>query len=87
MIRNQQVCRKYGAKLLINIHDELVYELPDDKVEGFVAESRAVCGESPQPDWNVPIKMEFKTGKSFGTLGMCRSGNSFGVELKVWATF
>lgn len=68
MLRVQPICAKYGAQLLINIHDEIVFEVPGTSLEAFLRELREACCQPPGPGWRIPIVMEFKVGRRFGEL-------------------
>ena len=68
MIRSLPVCRAFGARLLLQIHDELVFEVPIDRVGWFVRRMRQVLELPPMPDFRVPIVVEPKIGSRFGEL-------------------
>ncbi len=68
MIRSLPVCRAFGARLLLQIHDELVFEVPIGRVGWFVRRMRQVLELPPMPDFRVPIVVEPKTGSRFGEL-------------------
>lgn len=68
MIRAQPVCEKLGASLLLQIHDELVFEVPNERVTEFVATVQPILESSPWPGFVVPIIVEPKVGERFGEL-------------------
>lgn len=53
---------------LLQIHDELVFELPADKVEDAAALIRSCMEAQPFPEFDVPIVAEAAFGPSFGEL-------------------
>lgn len=53
---------------LLQIHDELVFELPADKVQEAAALIRACMEAQPFPEFDVPIVAEGAFGPSFGEL-------------------
>lgn len=68
MLRSVSVCQKYRAHLLLNIHDELVFEVPEERKSDFINEMKHTLEEWPDSGWRVPIVVEPKHGKSFGSL-------------------
>jgi DNA polymerase I-like protein with 3'-5' exonuclease and polymerase domains len=68
MLRSQPVCQKFDARLLIQIHDELVFEVPKERADAFIAAIRPVLEQPPVPDFKVPIIVEAKRGERFGEL-------------------
>ena len=53
---------------LLQIHDELVFELPADKVQEAAALIRACMEAQPFPEFDVPIVAEAACGPTFGDL-------------------
>lgn len=53
---------------LLQIHDELVFELPEDKVSETVAFIKACMEKQPFPEFDVPIVAEAAVGVRFGAL-------------------
>jgi DNA polymerase-1 len=68
MLASQPVCAEFGARLLIQIHDELVFEVPQGKVQPFQARMRTVLEKESVPGFQVPIIVEPKRGVYFGEL-------------------
>jgi DNA polymerase I-like protein with 3'-5' exonuclease and polymerase domains len=68
MLRAVPVCRRFGARLLLQVHDELVFEVPDRALAPFLRAMRKTLEEKPTADFAVPILVETKRGKSFGSL-------------------
>ena len=68
MLRSRKVCRQFGVRLLNQIHDELVFEVPKDNANAFFTAMMIVLQEPPTPDFKVPIKVEAKRGERFGEL-------------------
>ena len=50
------------VKLLLQVHDELLFEVPDDQVEAFSQALRPVMEKAPL---TVPLKVEIGTGKDW----------------------
>ncbi len=53
---------------VLTVHDELVFEVPDDKVEEAAALIRSCMEAQPFPEFDVPIVAEAAFGPSFGEL-------------------
>ena len=53
---------------LLQIHDELVFELPADKVQEAAALIRSCMEAQPFPEFDVPVVAEAAFGPSFGEL-------------------
>jgi DNA polymerase I-like protein with 3'-5' exonuclease and polymerase domains len=58
---------RFNAKLLLQIHDELLFEVPQEQVQSFVD---AVVPELTQvvPEFAVPVILEAKIGARFGEM-------------------
>ncbi len=68
MLRSQSVCERFDARLLLQIHDELVFEVSDDQLTEFVSSITRVLTLPPCDNFRVPIVVEPKVGKRFGEL-------------------
>lgn len=55
-------------KPLLQIHDELVFELPEDKVQEAVSIIKRCMEVQPFPTFDVPIIAESAVGSSFGEM-------------------
>ena len=54
------------AKMLLQVHDELVFEVPADEVDGL---RELVSEEMPRAlEMSVPLKVDFKTGYNWGDI-------------------
>jgi len=68
MIRCQSVCRQFDARLLLQIHDELVFEVPKSRARDFTHAMQRALLEPPTDRFRVPIVVEPKAGERFGDL-------------------
>ncbi len=68
MIRCKQLCSQYAARLLIQIHDELVFEVPDEQSIEFALQAQKLLSEPPIAGFDIPIVVEPKIGKRFGEM-------------------
>ena len=59
---------KMWLRPLLQIHDELVFALPADKVEEAVRFVRSCMEEVPYPAFDVPIVAEASVGERFGMM-------------------
>jgi hypothetical protein len=64
----QPVVQQHGARLLLPVHDELVFAVPTPNLAGFVAGARAAMTKAPALWWTVPIEVEVKVGDNYGAL-------------------
>ncbi len=55
-------------KPLLQIHDELVFELPEEKVDEAVAFIKECMETQPFPEFDVPIVAEASVGSNFGEM-------------------
>ena len=58
-----------GVRMLLQVHDELVFELPEGDVEAAGAVIRHVMATAAEPlvKLDVPLDVEIGSGKSWGT--------------------
>lgn len=68
MLRSEPICRRYGGRLLIQIHDELVFEVPEKSASRFARVAKATLELPPTADFRVPIVVEPKAGTKFGEM-------------------
>ncbi len=59
--------RDLKSKMLLQIHDELLFEVPEDEVEGI----KALVGEimARAVELRVPVKVDIKLGRNWGEMG------------------
>lgn len=55
-------------KPILQIHDELVFELPEDKVDEAVVFIKECMETQPFPEFDVPIVAEASVGRNFGEM-------------------
>ncbi|WP_127837533.1 bifunctional 3'-5' exonuclease/DNA polymerase [Clostridium prolinivorans] len=55
-------------KPILQIHDELVFELPEDKADEAVAFIKECMETQPFPEFDVPIVAEASVGRNFGEM-------------------
>lgn len=56
-----------NCKLVLTVHDSLIYEVPDEKVEAFIKVARPVMQTAP--DWcDIPIKVGIEVGRRYGDM-------------------
>jgi DNA polymerase I-like protein with 3'-5' exonuclease and polymerase domains len=75
MRRSRRLCRQFGARLLLQVHDELVFEVPLDRWHPFALAVKAVLEKRPILSWRVPIVVETKVGRRFGDLAEIDPGS------------
>ncbi|MEN9341934.1 MAG: hypothetical protein RIQ54_190 [Candidatus Parcubacteria bacterium] len=72
MIRSDEMIRAHGwgkemVRLLLSIHDELLFEVRDDMIQQVSSEAKKVF-ESVMPDLPIPLRVEVSMGKDWGTM-------------------
>ncbi len=69
MIKIDRLIEEKGinAKMLLQVHDELVFEAEEKIVPEFVNDIREVM-ENICPELGIPLKVDIKTGKSWGEM-------------------
>ncbi|QDT50489.1 DNA polymerase I, thermostable [Symmachiella dynata] len=68
MLRAEPVCQQFGARLILQIHDELVFESPARTASEFTRAVRKTLLQPPVDDFHVPIVLTPKAGARFGEL-------------------
>jgi hypothetical protein len=68
LIRCQPLLTQYGARLLLQIHDEILAECPSESATEFAIKMAAILERPPSPVFRIPIRVEPKTGPRFGNL-------------------
>ncbi len=69
MIKIDNFIEKNGinAKMLLQVHDELLFEVKEDKTEEFIQYIKEIM-ENICPELGVPLKVDIKKGKNWGEL-------------------
>ena len=67
MLGSGPLCDRFGARLLLQIHDELVFEVPQGRVTEFIDAAIPVL-QGLVPGFAVPVILEPKFGARFGSL-------------------
>jgi DNA polymerase I len=69
MVRMEDALDKAGlsAQMLLQVHDELVFEVPDAEVEATIALVRKVMTDAPHPavQLSVPLQVEAKAAQNW----------------------
>lgn len=68
MLRALKFCSWSEARMLLNIHDELVFECPVERTLEFIRTMQRLLELPPSSDWKIPIRVEAKHGFSFGLM-------------------
>jgi len=71
MLRVQPLCRRFDARLILQVHDELVFEVPEmsgDRWRAFLSALKQTLRQPPTPDFRVPVGIEVKMGRRFGDM-------------------
>ena len=61
MLRSRPVFQQFGARLLLQVHDELVCEIPEENQEAFMHAWREVL-ETPPQGFLVPVRVDMASG-------------------------
>lgn len=61
------IARAFGAELVLQVHDEVVYEVPESRAVGF-AKALQTLGEGVATDLTVPLEFEPAVGTSWADL-------------------
>ena len=66
-VRLSQVLKPYDTRLVLNVHDSLVYEVPKEHLNTVVSLIQAEA-DRPIQGFYVPMAVELQVGKSWGDL-------------------
>jgi DNA polymerase-1 len=58
---------KLSAQMLLQVHDELVFEAPDDEIEATIGVVRKVMAEATLPflELSVPLQVDAKAAQNW----------------------
>jgi DNA polymerase I-like protein with 3'-5' exonuclease and polymerase domains len=65
MLAVDPVARRYGGRLFLPVHDELVFTVPRNRLHAFVRHAVEVMERPPAPWFTIPIKVEVKVGPNY----------------------
>ena len=68
MSRLVPIYPRLGALPLIQIHDDIVWEVAEDKLDKVVPEIKRVMESSAPADFIVPLTVDFKVGRKWGSM-------------------
>jgi hypothetical protein len=66
--RCQPLCEHYGARPLLQIHDELLFECPAESATEFAIKIKVILEQPPYAEFTIPIRVDAKVGTRFGSL-------------------
>ena len=56
------------SRLILQIHDELTFLIPKDRLQETVAFVKGCMEQQPFPEFDLPLVAEASAGESFGNL-------------------
>ena len=62
-------------KPILQIHDELVFIVPDEHIDEAVRFIKECMEQKPYPDFDVPLRADAEVGQSFGALSAYEGGD------------
>ena len=65
MLRSRSVFEQFDVRLLLQVHDELVCECPQENREAFMQAWKAILETSPQ-GFQVPVRVDMGHGQRYG---------------------
>jgi DNA polymerase-1 len=68
-IRKHSLCRY----LVLQVHDELLFEVPRDEVPNTIHVIKPIMELSPLPDFTIPLVADVEVGPSYGQLARVES--------------
>jgi len=68
IIRVDAVARRHGARMLLNVHDEIVCLVPDASLHGFVRDAEKAMTRPPARWWRIPIEGKTEVGSNYGQM-------------------
>lgn len=68
MLRCREACKSFAATMPLQIHDELVFEVPTEMAEAFIPAMKEVLEMPPCVGFTTPIQVGVKSGKAFGEM-------------------
>ena len=68
MLRSCPVAEAFGARLILQVHDELVWEVPYFRHAEFIHAMQGVLQQPPTANFRVPMRVGFKRGFRFGQI-------------------
>jgi DNA polymerase-1 len=66
-LHREMVKRRLSSKMLLQIHDELLFEVPEEEVEEM--KSLVIDLMSSAVELCVPVKIDIKLGRNWGEMG------------------
>ena len=66
MLQSRSVTETFKARLILQIHDELVWEVPYARHAEFIFAMQGVLEQPPSADFRIPMLVGFKRGFRFG---------------------
>ena len=72
----EQIADKPWLKPILQVHDELVFIVPDEHIDEAAEFVRICMEQQPYPDFDVPLKVDIETGQNYGALKEYKRGDS-----------
>ena len=68
MLNVQSVCEIHDARMILNVHDELVFTVPNGNLHAFVEDAVDAMTQPPTSWWAIPIEVDVEHGPNYGQL-------------------
>ena len=59
---------RHGARMILNVHDELVFAVPKGNLQPFIGEAVEAMEERPGKWFEIPIEVDVEVGRNYGDL-------------------
>jgi DNA polymerase-1 len=66
-IENELTTQELGAQMLLQVHDELIFEVPENEVDQTIPVVRKVMEDAPHPavDLHVPLQVDARAARNW----------------------
>jgi DNA polymerase I-like protein with 3'-5' exonuclease and polymerase domains len=68
ILRVNSLLPTFGARMILNVHDELVFSVPNQHLNQFVPAMVQAMTTPPASWWEIPIAVDVETGPNYGQL-------------------
>ena len=72
MMRVEKALDKLGAEMILQVHDELVFEANEKEYYQVCHELKSIMEKPPIPEFNIPLIVDVEEGTSYGEMRLLK---------------